>query len=111
MKSKKYFIFFILIILLILIKGYMFSTKYKPDDYKKEYTLFIESLKTKSAEKITYNVRLLNSNDKFILNILDNSYDNIQTDLNKYSNYKYGDVIKVKGKITIPETLNNPRRI
>ncbi|MBQ8043462.1 MAG: DNA internalization-related competence protein ComEC/Rec2 [Clostridia bacterium] len=106
--KKKYFIFFILLILLILIKGYLFSSKYTADNAKNEYVLFIESLKSKSDTKVAYNVKILNTNDKFILNILDNSYNNIQTNLTKYSNYKYGDVIKVKGKISIPENLNNP---
>lgn len=108
MKSKKIYILSILVILLILIKGYLFSTKYVSDNSQKEYTIFIESLKVKSETKVIYNVKLLNTSDKFILNIYDNSYDNIQTDLTEYSNYKYGDVIKVKGKISIPQKLNNP---
>ena len=102
-------ILLIILLSLILIKGYLFSTKYTSDDYQKEYTVFIESLKSQSDTKVSYNVKLLNTNDKFILNIYANSYDNVKTDLNLYSNYKYGDVIKVKGKISVPEKLNNPR--
>ena len=109
MKSKIIIVFSIfLIILLILIKVYLFSHKYTSDDAKKEYRVFIESIKSKSDKKVAYNVKLLNTNDEFILNIYDNSYDSVQTDLTKYSNYKYGDVIKVKGKISIPQKLNNP---
>lgn len=108
MKSKIIFVFSIVFILLILIKGYLFSHKYTSDDTKIEYTIFIESIKSKSDRKVSYNVKLLNTNDKFILNIYNNSYDNVQTDLIKYSKYKYGDVIKVKGKISIPQKLNNP---
>lgn len=108
MKSKKYVIFSVLIILLTLIKGYLFSTKYVADDWQKEYTVFIESLKSKSDTKVAYNVKLLNTGDKFILNIYDKSYDNQTTDLNQYANYIYGDVIKVKAKISIPKKLNNP---
>lgn len=109
MKSKIILILSILFILLIFIKGYLFSIKYKADENQKEYTVFIESLKFRSDTKISYNVKLLNSQDKFILNIYDHSYDVVQTDLSIYSNYKYGDVIKVKGKISIPNKLNNPR--
>jgi len=111
MKSKIVFFLFIFSFLLIFTKGYLFSTKYVSDDNQKEYVVFIENLKTKSDTKIAYNVKLLNTSDKFILNIYDNSYDNIKTDLTEYSNYKYGDVIKIKGKIQIPEKLNNPRGI
>lgn len=107
MKSK--FIFFVLFLLLVSIKGYLFTVKYETDDYQKEYTVFIESLKSASDTKVVYNVRLLNTNDKFILNIYDNSYDEIKTDLSEFSNYKYGDVIKIKGKISVPKKLNNPR--
>lgn len=109
MNSKKHFIFFILFILIIVIKGYLFSIKYTNDEKNNEYTVFIESLKTASDTKIAYNVKLLSTSDKFILNLYDNSYDNIKTDLSIYANYKYGDVIKVKGKISIPQKLNNPR--
>lgn len=107
--NKKAIVIYIIFILLILIKGYLFSTKYTADEISKEYTVFIESLKSYTNTKVTYNVKLLNTGDKFILNICDNSYDNINTDLIKYSNYKYGDVIKVRGKISIPQKLNNPR--
>ncbi len=109
MKSKIIFILFIFFILVICARGYLFSTKYEVDNKQNEYVLFIENLKSKSSEKIAYNVKLLNTSDKFILNIYDNSYDEIQTDLNLYSHYTYGDVIKVKAKIQIPCKLNNPR--
>jgi len=108
MNLKSKIVILIVFILLILIKGYLFSIKYASDEKQKEYTVFIESLKSSSNTKVAYNVKLLNTSDKFILNIYDNSYDNIQTDLSRYSNYKYGDLIKVKGKISVPELLKNP---
>lgn len=108
MNFKNKIIILIVFILLILIKGYLFSTKYIADEKQKEYIVFIESLKSISDTKVSYNVKLLNTNDKFILNIYDNSYDNIQTDLSKYSSYKYSDAIKIKGKIFVPALLNNP---
>ncbi len=108
MKSKNYFIVIITFILIILFKGYLFRSKYTADNYAKEYTVFIRSLKSKSDTKVSYNVKLLETQDKFILNIYDNSYDDIQTDLTQYSQYKYGDVVKIKGKISVPQKLNNP---
>jgi len=108
MKSKIYLFVISIFILIILFKGYLFNSKYVADDYTKEYTVFIQSLKSKSDTKISYNVRLLGTQDKFILNIYDNSYDNIETDLTKYSAYKYGDIVKIKGKISIPQKLDNP---
>lgn len=108
MKYKKHIIIISIFILIILIKGYLFNSKYVEDNYTKEYTVFIQSLKSKSDTKVSYNVKLLGTHDKFILNIYDNSYDDIKKDLTKYSVYKYGDVLKVKGKISIPEKLNNP---
>lgn len=108
MKYKKYLIAISVFILIILLKGYLFQAKYVSDNYLKEYTLFIQNLNSKSDTKISYNVKLLETQDKFILNIYSNSYTNTGMDLSKYSNYKYGDVIKIKGKISIPKKLNNP---
>lgn len=108
MKLKKYIILMILFILILLFKAYLFDSKYVSDNYAKEYTVFIQSLKSKSDTKVSYNIKLLGTQDVFILNFYDNSYDNIQTTLTKYSEYKYGDVIKIKGKISIPQKLNNP---
>lgn len=109
MKTKVIFILSILFLFFILIKSYLFSTKYKTDNLEKGYTVFIESLKSKSDTKVAYNVKLLNTSDKFILNIYDDTYDNIRTDLSSFSNYKYGDVVNIKGKISVPQKLNNPR--
>lgn len=95
-------------LLIVLCKGYLFSIKYANDENIKEYNLFVESIKSVSDTKVSYNVMLLNTKSKFILNLYDNSYDNIQADLDTYAHYKYGDVIKVKGKITVPKLLKNP---
>ena len=104
----KYKIIFIIFLSICFIKGFLFSNKYSSDDYTKEYTVFVESLEDYTQNKVSYNVKIMNTNDKFILNLYDNSYDNIQTDLSVFANYKYGDVLKVKGKISIPQKLNNP---
>lgn len=108
MKSKIFLVVISIFILIVLFKGHLFASKYVADDYTKEYTVFIQSLKSKSDTKVSYNVKLLGTQDKFIFNIYDNSYDNIQTDLTKYNNYEYGDVVKIKGKKSIPQKLNNP---
>ena len=103
MKSKIFLVVISIFILIVLFKGHLFASKYVADDYTKEYTVFIQSLKSKSDTKVSYNVKLLGTQDKFIFNIYDNSYDNIQTDLTKYNNYEYGDVVKIKGKKSIPQ--------
>ena len=108
MNSKNKIVILIILAVLIIFKGYLFSIKYKSDESEKEYIVFVENIKSISDTKIAYNVKLLNSNDKFVLNIYDNSYDKVQTGLSIHSNYKYGDVVKVKGKIFIPKLLNNP---
>lgn len=111
MKSKKVFVLLFILFILIISKAYFFSTKYISDNTQKEYVVFIECLKSSSESKVSYNVKTLNTKDKFILNIYDDSYDNIKTNLEEFTHYKYGDVIKVKGKIFVPKKLNNPRRI
>lgn len=102
MKSKILYIFFILI---ILFKGYFFSTKYVSDNYYKDYTLKVESIKEITKDKVSYYVRL--NKDKFILNIYEDSYEE-SINLTDYTTFKYGDIVKVKGKIIIPTLLNNP---
>lgn len=106
MKSKVIYIFFIL---LILIKGFLFNLKYSDDEYSKEYLLMVTEVKEVSENKVSYYVKTGdNFTDKFILNIYSNKYSKEKQDLTKYSFYTYGDVIKVKGKITKPKLLHNP---
>lgn len=109
MKIK--YVYLIFVVVFVLTRAYLFSDKYMEDEYNKEYLLLIENLKSSSKTKVTYNVKILNKNDKFILNIYDSSYDSVEKDMYNYSKYTCGDVIKIKGKISIPQKLNNPRRI
>lgn len=47
--------------------------------------------------------------DKFILNIYNSKYGNNKNKgIDVHRNYEYGDILKVKGKIVIPELLGNP---
>ena len=115
MKSIKLILFIFFLIIILLIKGYYFSHKYNSDDKEKEYVLFVTSLNNVRDDKVSYNVKLSQESnesycfrDSFILNIFEDSHSKEKIDLDKYKLYKYGDVIKVKGKITIPEYLNNP---
>lgn len=106
MKSKVIYIFFIL---LILIKGFLFNLKYLEDEYSKEYLLMVTEAKEVSENKVSYYVKMGNDfTDKFILNIYSNKYSKEKQDITKYSFYTYGDIIKVKGKITKPKLLHNP---
>ena len=106
--SKKICICCVIFTALILMKAIVFSVKYSSDEVQKEYDVFVENVRSVSETKVSYNVKLLNTNDKFILNIYDDSYDNVQSDLTECANYIYGDVIKVMGKVSIPKKLNNP---
>ena len=106
MKSKIFLsIFFIL---LCCINCILFSKKYPEDTKDTEYTLFIQSLRSCEENKVSYYVYMKDTHDKFILNIYSSEYANNKVDLNKYTNLNYGEVIKVKGKIKVPQKLNNP---
>lgn len=104
----KYKFLFLLFIFLILFKGFIFSFKYVEDEYNKDYTLFIEGLKSISNEKVSYYVTIKDKEDKFILNIYNDKYKKENNELLQYLDFNYGDVVKVKGKIKIPKKLNNP---
>ena len=57
---------------------------------------------------IKFHILSNTTGDKFVLNIYQNKYSKNLNDLSKYSVYKYGDVLSLRGKITIPEKLGNP---
>lgn len=109
-KNTKFkIIIYFLLITLIIVKGYLFSTKYQSDSYYNEYILFIENLKSADEDKVSYYVRGGDYfKDKFILNIYKDKYSKNEIDLTCFLNFKYGDFVKVKGKISVPEKLNNP---
>lgn len=84
---------------------YKFNFKYVEDSDTKNYTLKIIEKVKQDENVITYLIK--NNKDKFVLNICKSKYgDGI--DLSKYSDYTYGDILKIRGKITIPKVLGNP---
>jgi competence protein ComEC len=115
--SYKYFVIFIIIVILIiriLFCLYLFNYKYNNEEYNKEITLLILSKEKITETNISYLVRIKEKNnftDKFILNIYIDK--DVITDVDKelylknYGNFKYGNIIKIKGKIVIPKKLNN----
>lgn len=111
MRKNKILIIVLIIILFVLnlIKSiYVFNFKYKTSDtYSKMRCMVIQKEKIEK-DKISYLVEY-NSN-KFILNIYSDSYadESEKIDINEFANFRYGDVLEFRGKITIPEKLNNP---
>lgn len=117
LKKYKYIILCVIIILLIvrtLFAIYLFNYKYTDEQYFKSMNLLIISKDKITDSCISYLVKIEDNKeytDNFILNIykdkkLVTELDN-QLFYKKYSDFKYGDVISVKGKITIPKKLNN----
>lgn len=105
-KSKKIIALVIVIIVLFrsIISFYNFNYIYQSDIKYKTYRVEIINIQKEIESKKTYIVALERNNsfnDKFILNI----YDNPNLTLSK------GDILNITGKISIPETLGNPRRI
>ncbi len=119
MKKRTKILIIILFILLVVFKGYIFSNKYIEDKYVSNAYVYIESLKSVSQTSVKYNVKLGEVNtkksgqtkivfkDKFILKIYLNEEPK-KEDCENYTNFKNGDVIKINGKIQIPEYMNNP---
>ena len=107
--TKIKIIVYIFMTTLIIVRGYFFSIKYQSDSYYKEYTLFVENLKSADQDKVSYYVRGGdNFKDKFILNIYKDKYSKNNIDLTCFKDFEFGNFVKVKGKISIPEKLNNP---
>lgn len=93
--------------------GYMF--KYSTVTKSQTYNLFVIEKQSYSEDKISYLVKLEEGvegkkhfNNKFLLNVYKDKYSKNEVDISKYSNYAYGDIIKVNGKIIIPKKLGNP---
>lgn len=96
----------LLIVISTLFSIYKFNKKYISDEKYISYQVMVIE-KIKEEENIlSYIVKL--NNDKFILNIYASKYGKQKIKLTNYSDYKYGDILEVKGKIVIPELLNNP---
>ena len=110
-KVKTYIIFiYITYIISIIYRLYVYENKYKNDSKQSKYILKVIERKKLDEEKTTYIVK--NNNDKFLLNIyFKNSYDDKKNmnkeDIDKHSSYKYGDILNVKGKIKIWESMGN----
>ena len=106
--NKSNFLIIIFFILLILLKAYFFTSKYPEDKYISNEKVYVEALRKKTESSVTYNVKIGEKfNHNFILKIY--MSDGIsKAKWEEYTNLKYGDVIKINGKIQIPEIMNNP---
>lgn len=116
-QEHKYTIIFIALIILICRVGfsiYFFNFKYYSDKYTKSMNLLIISKEKETDSSISYLAKLENNGkytDNFILNIYKDKKIVSQLDeelfYSNYSNFKYGDIVSIKGKIVIPKKLNN----
>lgn len=102
---------FILLICFLIISStvfflYKFNMKYISDEKYMPYRVMVVEKIKQEESVLSYIVKL--NNDKFILNIYKDQYNNQNSNLIKYANYKYGDELILQGKIVIPELLNNP---
>lgn len=110
--QKKIFIFFICV---IIFKFIYIPIKYENVNENKKYILMIESKNKEKDNYVSYVVRLgkkhssgYSFKDKFILNIYTNSFNKKIFQKEDITKFRYGDVLTVDGKITIPEYMNNP---
>ncbi|MDO4283115.1 MAG: DNA internalization-related competence protein ComEC/Rec2 [Clostridia bacterium] len=100
-KERKFCITILLLILCIRIGYtiYLYELKYTTDDTnRKMYVTIIEKQK-ETEEKISYLVEF--EKHKFVMNIYTN-----KDEIVKY--YSPCDILKIRGKVIIPITLNNP---
>lgn len=102
MKEKKLCI--ILLVIVFSIRSgyfvYLYEFKYVTDESnKKMYVKVIEKQK-ETSDKTSYLVEFEKS--KFIMNIY------VDNDNNNKEYYDKNDILQIRGKIIIPETLNNP---
>ncbi len=101
-------ILIIVLIVLVISKAILFLNKYPEDEYISSTDVYIDSLKKLTETSVSYNVRIGERfKDKFVLKIYIEDEMN-EISWNEYTNLKYGDVIKINGKIQIPEIMNNP---
>lgn len=108
---KKHKIILALFVILLFaislsLKIYKFNYKYVTSTNTSRMEVVIESLENIKEDKISYLVKY--NGEKFILNIYKNKYLKQNVDIQKFNNFKYGDVISLRGKIKIPEKLGNP---
>lgn len=100
----------ILISISFIYNIYKYEIKYNLDSKNQKYNVMIIEKQKEDDNKIVYLARL--NNDKFILNLyIKNKYDSdkdfTSEKIQEVKEYKYGDYIKINGKITIPEKLGN----
>ncbi|MDD2376206.1 MAG: ComEC/Rec2 family competence protein [Clostridia bacterium] len=115
--KHKYLVIIITIVLIItriIFSVYLFNYKYTNEEYNKNISLLILSKEKQTETYISYLVKIKEEKkftDRFILNIYKDKNIITQTDEEiyymNYSNFKYGDIVKIKGKIVIPKSLNN----
>jgi len=94
----------------IIFNIYKYEYKYSSDSKNIKYKVMIIEKQKEDENKISYLAKL--NNDKFILNIyIKNKYDSKKNfskeKVEEIKQYKYGDIVNVDGKITIPEMLGN----
>lgn len=90
-----------------IIHIYKFNYKYYTEEkYTVKEVMIIDKIK-ETEDKLSYKVKY--NTDNFILNIYESKYNKKpKQSIEQHSGYKYGDILKVKGKIVIPELLGNP---
>lgn len=116
--NKKIKILFYICLLIIssfsvFFNSYRFNSKYYQS--KNSFSMYVKVYRLESvkSDKISYIVNLKEKtkdkySDKFVLNIYKDKYSKTDTDLSQYSNYVYGDILVLNGKINIPKLLGNP---
>lgn len=83
---------------------YVFDFKYVDGKDKSSKEVMVIELKEVEESKISYLVRYDKNN--FLLNIYSRNGESV--DKKEFGDFKYGDKIKINGKINIPKLLNNP---
>lgn len=129
-KNRKKFdcIFLILLSICILLRVffciYDFNSRFLTSKNSETFYVKVIRIDSIKEDKISYLVKLQDkkSNNKngnnssfrhkyrysFLLNIYKDEYFKKEQSLDKYINFKYGDILRVSGKIVIPKLLNNP---
>ncbi|MCX8074006.1 MAG: ComEC/Rec2 family competence protein [Clostridia bacterium] len=112
---KKHEVFLFLIFILIFLSRiffmrYTFNSKYVSSKSASTFYVFVENMYKVDENKVSYLVKLKYKSkykDSFILSIYKDKYSKENISLEEYINYRYGDVLKLSGKIVIPQNLNN----
>lgn len=116
-KKYRYHVLIIILIIFIIRTGfsvYLFNYKYNKQQYNKSMNLLILNKEKQTESYISYLVKIEEKNrfsNMFVLYIYKDkdviTDDDITLFFNNNGNFKYGDIVKIKGKILIPEVLNN----